>query len=123
MKNSFLFLVDSLCDTDMIDSPKEDNYLVGKSFVAESKGEVTIENGEKVKCLFKNESGWWFLEKTSGEIGWAPASHVSEKFKRVRFSTVVNQTTCFNRPLARDKKRPWNSQKNVHTCRQYLYYD
>ena len=98
MKNPFLFLVDSSCDTNMVDSPKEDNYHVDKSFVAESTGEITIENGEEVKCLFKNESGWWFLEKSSGESGWAPASHVSKKFKRLCCSIVVNRTACFNCP-------------------------
>lgn len=82
MMNSFLFVVDSSCDTNMIDSPKEDQYYVEKSFSAESKGEISIENGEMMKCLFKNESGWWFLENNSGDVGWAPASCVSKFQKR-----------------------------------------
>jgi len=59
-----------------VDSPKEDQYLVGLSSTAQSLGELTIVNGDEVTCLFKNESGWWFLEKNNGDVGWAPASYV-----------------------------------------------
>ncbi|CAG5112445.1 Oidioi.mRNA.OKI2018_I69.chr2.g6661.t1.cds [Oikopleura dioica] len=70
-------IIDSSSATSTIDSPQEDEYTVAQTFIAESPSEVTITKGETVKCLFKNESGWWFLENQAGDAGWSPASYLA----------------------------------------------
>ena len=58
------------------DSPSRKKYVVLRSFFAEERGEVSLEEGEEVDVLQKESSGWWYVKNDFCE-GWAPSAFLA----------------------------------------------
>ena len=37
--------------------------------------ELSVNKGDNVKVLIKNNNGWWYVLGKEAEFGWVPASH------------------------------------------------
>uniref|UniRef100_A0A8C2SF22 SH3 and PX domain-containing protein 2B n=1 Tax=Capra hircus TaxID=9925 RepID=A0A8C2SF22_CAPHI len=72
---------------DWAESPKKDvtgtawcacermHYVVVSNYKKQENSELSLQAGEVVDVIEKNESGWWFVS-TSEEQGWVPATYL-----------------------------------------------
>ncbi|XP_006831378.1 PREDICTED: SH3 and PX domain-containing protein 2A [Chrysochloris asiatica] len=52
-----------------------EQYVVVSSYKKQENSELSLQAGEVVDVIEKNESGWWFVS-TSEEQGWVPATYL-----------------------------------------------
>lgn len=56
-------------------SPNKKKYVAVASFIAEERGEVSLEYHEEVEVLQKEASGWWYVKNDFRE-GWVPSAYL-----------------------------------------------
>lgn len=52
-----------------------EQYVVVSNYRKQENSELSLQAGEVVDVIEKNESGWWFVS-TSEEQGWVPATYL-----------------------------------------------
>ncbi|CAO2585785.1 SH3 and PX domain-containing protein 2A [Lemmus lemmus] len=52
-----------------------EQYVVVSNYKKQENSELSLQAGEVVDVIEKNESGWWFVS-TSEEQGWVPATYL-----------------------------------------------
>jgi hypothetical protein len=67
-----------------------EQYKALNSFTAEVEGQVTFNEGDVIKVIEKNASGWWIAEVPSGETGWVPGSFLEKLGNAQDFEECIN---------------------------------
>uniref|UniRef100_A0A8C0H1K2 SH3 and PX domains 2A n=1 Tax=Chelonoidis abingdonii TaxID=106734 RepID=A0A8C0H1K2_CHEAB len=55
-----------------------EQYVVVSSYEKQENSEISLQAGEVVDVIEKNESGWWFVS-TAEEQGWVPATYLESQ--------------------------------------------
>ncbi|XP_067393143.1 SH3 and PX domain-containing protein 2A isoform X1 [Emydura macquarii macquarii] len=55
-----------------------EQYVVVSSYEKQENSEISLQAGELVDVIEKNESGWWFVS-TAEEQGWVPATYLESQ--------------------------------------------
>ncbi|XP_060624307.1 SH3 and PX domain-containing protein 2A isoform X2 [Anolis sagrei] len=67
-----------------------EQYVVVSNYEKQENSEISLQAGEVVDVIEKNESGWWFVS-TSEEQGWVPATYL-ESQSGVRDDSEINMS-------------------------------
>nr|XP_028586201.1 SH3 and PX domain-containing protein 2A isoform X4 [Podarcis muralis] len=67
-----------------------DQYVVVSNYEKQENSEISLQAGEVVDVIEKNESGWWFVS-TSEEQGWVPATYL-ESQSGIRDDSEINMS-------------------------------
>ncbi|XP_044294016.1 SH3 and PX domain-containing protein 2A isoform X5 [Varanus komodoensis] len=67
-----------------------EQYVVVSNYEKQENSEISLQSGEVVDVIEKNESGWWFVS-TSEEQGWVPATYL-ESQSGVRDDSEINMS-------------------------------
>ncbi|XP_066549678.1 SH3 and PX domain-containing protein 2A isoform X2 [Amia ocellicauda] len=63
---------------DNLDPMVLEQYVVVASYEKQENSEISLQAGEVVDVIEKNESGWWFVS-TAEEQGWVPATYLDSQ--------------------------------------------
>ncbi|XP_010224311.1 PREDICTED: SH3 and PX domain-containing protein 2A-like, partial [Tinamus guttatus] len=55
-----------------------EQYVVVSNYEKQENSEISLQAGEVVDVIEKNESGWWFVS-TAEEQGWVPATYLESQ--------------------------------------------
>ncbi|XP_054839520.1 SH3 and PX domain-containing protein 2A isoform X2 [Eublepharis macularius] len=67
-----------------------EQYVVVSNYEKQENSEISLQAGEVVDVIEKNESGWWFVS-TSEEQGWVPATYL-ESQSGIRDDSEINMS-------------------------------
>ncbi|XP_078245613.1 SH3 and PX domain-containing protein 2A isoform X23 [Pogona vitticeps] len=67
-----------------------EQYVVVSKYEKQENSEISLQAGEVVDVIEKNESGWWFVS-TSEEQGWVPATYL-ESQSGIRDDSEINMS-------------------------------
>ncbi|XP_048361215.1 SH3 and PX domain-containing protein 2A isoform X3 [Sphaerodactylus townsendi] len=67
-----------------------EQYVVVSNYEKQENSEISLQAGEIVDVIEKNESGWWFVS-TSEEQGWVPATYL-ESQSGIRDDSEINMS-------------------------------
>uniref|UniRef100_A0A6J0T804 SH3 and PX domain-containing protein 2A isoform X3 n=1 Tax=Pogona vitticeps TaxID=103695 RepID=A0A6J0T804_9SAUR len=67
-----------------------EQYVVVSKYEKQENSEISLQAGEVVDVIEKNESGWWFVS-TSEEQGWVPATYL-ESQSGIRDDCEINMS-------------------------------
>ncbi|XP_061492072.1 SH3 and PX domain-containing protein 2A isoform X2 [Rhineura floridana] len=67
-----------------------EQYVVVSNYEKQENSEISLQAGEVVDVIEKNESGWWFVS-TAEEQGWVPATYL-ESQSGIRDDSEINMS-------------------------------